>query len=228
MENKINETIRELRRQRGISQEVLATALGISVQAISKWETGSSFPDILLLPDIARFFGITIDELFYGVKKQESVELEGMHGIKDDDILRVVQFYGKRCLGAREWSEGKPIYLNIEGLPNTIHMEVWASASIEGDIKGNLNAGNGVNCGNVGGYVDCGNGVNCGNVGGHIDCGNGVNCGNVGGHIDAGGDVRCGNVMNASKIECQNLYCNGEISANEILTKNEIKKSFNC
>lgn len=225
MENKISDTIRELRRQRGISQEVLASALGISIQAISKWETGNSLPDILLIPNIAKFFGITIDELFYGVEQKKPVELEGIHKIKDDGVLRVVQFYGKRCLDAEEAGK-EPIRLNVAGLPNHLNVEVWGGASINGDILGCVDAGNGVNCGNVGGNVDCGNGVNCGNVGGSIDCGNGVNCGNVDGSIDAGGSIRCGSITNAEKIDCTTLYCKGDINAEKIEVEKEIKKGY--
>lgn len=216
MENRICETIRELRCQRAISQEVLATAVGVSVQAISKWETGNSYPDIALLPVIARFFGITIDELFYGVKEKETTEFEGMNQIKDDGVVRVVQFYGKKCLGVNEWKKEKQIYLNLQGIPNEFSLEVWGGASIQGDIKGNMDAGNGVNCGNVGGSVDCGGGINCGNIEGSVDCGGGINCGNVGGSIDAGGDVHCGEIDNVQKIDCQNLYCKGNVTVREL------------
>lgn len=57
------EKIKSLRKERGISQEKLAQYLNVSFQAISKWENGNTYPDISLLPEIARFFGITVDEL---------------------------------------------------------------------------------------------------------------------------------------------------------------------
>ena len=46
-----------------MTQDVLASALGISPQSISKWECGDGYPAITLLPSIANFFGITVDEL---------------------------------------------------------------------------------------------------------------------------------------------------------------------
>jgi len=61
---KIGEKIRSLRRERGISQEVLAGWLGISFQAVSKWETAAAMPDIAMIPAIASFFGVSTDELF--------------------------------------------------------------------------------------------------------------------------------------------------------------------
>lgn len=48
------------RHKRGITQDELATHLGVSKGAVSKWETGSSLPDILLLPQLASYFDISI------------------------------------------------------------------------------------------------------------------------------------------------------------------------
>ncbi|MGN1345848.1 MAG: helix-turn-helix domain-containing protein [Eubacteriales bacterium] len=64
MELKLGDKIRSLRREKNISQEVLAAYLGVSFQAVSKWETGSAMPDISLIPSIAAFFSVTTDELF--------------------------------------------------------------------------------------------------------------------------------------------------------------------
>ena len=62
MELKISERINRFRKDKNITQEELAGALGVSSQAVSNWERGG-YPDITLLPVIARFFGVTIDEL---------------------------------------------------------------------------------------------------------------------------------------------------------------------
>ncbi len=56
--------IRELRKARNISQEVLAQFLGVSFQAVSKWENETAMPDITLIPAIASFFDIATDDLF--------------------------------------------------------------------------------------------------------------------------------------------------------------------
>lgn len=60
---KIGEKIKQLRKQRNISQEVLANHLGVSFQAVSKWETEATQPDVIMIPAIASFFGISCDEL---------------------------------------------------------------------------------------------------------------------------------------------------------------------
>lgn len=64
MNIKLGEKIKQLRKQKNISQEVLAQYLGVSFQAVSKWETGATMPDVMLIPSIASFFGVTTDELF--------------------------------------------------------------------------------------------------------------------------------------------------------------------
>ena len=51
------------RRRRGITQEALAEYMGVSNASVSKWETGATYPDITLLPQLATFFHISIDEL---------------------------------------------------------------------------------------------------------------------------------------------------------------------
>ena len=61
---KIGEKIKSLRKQKNISQEVLANYLGVSFQAVSKWENGSTMPDVTLIPAIASFFGVSTDEIF--------------------------------------------------------------------------------------------------------------------------------------------------------------------
>lgn len=60
---KINEQITFYRKRTGLTQEELARALGVTNQAVSKWESAQCCPDIQLLPDIARLFGVSVDEL---------------------------------------------------------------------------------------------------------------------------------------------------------------------
>ena len=59
----ISANIADLRRKKGITQEQLAIALNVSPQAVSKWETNTSQPDMMTLPLIADFFGVSIDYL---------------------------------------------------------------------------------------------------------------------------------------------------------------------
>ena len=70
MSIRIGENIRKLRKERGITQEILADHLAVTPQAISRWESGAGYPGIDYLPDLAGFFGISVDELL-GVKLSE-------------------------------------------------------------------------------------------------------------------------------------------------------------
>lgn len=63
MEINLKEKLRTLRQQKNITQETLANHLGITPQSVGKWERGEGFPDITLLPRIAFYFGVTVDEL---------------------------------------------------------------------------------------------------------------------------------------------------------------------
>ena len=60
----IGNQIKFLRQRKGVTQEAMAEQLGLTPQAISKWERDAATPDIALLPEISAYFGVTIDELF--------------------------------------------------------------------------------------------------------------------------------------------------------------------
>lgn len=74
----IGKKIKALRMEKKVKQEELAEYLGVSFQAVSKWETEASVPDIGLLPGIAVFFGVTIDELFQLSDEAEFERIENM------------------------------------------------------------------------------------------------------------------------------------------------------
>ena len=91
MAMKIGEKIKALRKEKNISQESLAKVLGVTFQAVSKWETNTTAPDVSLIPPIASFFGVSIDELFdYNVfeneKKIDSICHEAARYRLDDPI----------------------------------------------------------------------------------------------------------------------------------------------
>ena len=68
--------IKSLRNKRGITQEALAKAMGVTPQTVSKWENDVTMPDVSLLPELSVFFGITIDELFSLDAKKQMERLE--------------------------------------------------------------------------------------------------------------------------------------------------------
>lgn len=56
--------LRRLRLDKRLTQEQAAERLGVSAQSVSRWETSATFPDVMLLPEIARLYGVLVDDLF--------------------------------------------------------------------------------------------------------------------------------------------------------------------
>ena len=75
MNQTLGSRIAELRRKKNMTQEELAAELGVTAQAVSKWENDLSCPDITLLPQLARLFGVTIDELLGNQNQPETTLL---------------------------------------------------------------------------------------------------------------------------------------------------------
>ena len=63
MELKIGNKIKSLRKKRQVTQEQLAEKIGVSFQAVSKWENNVALPDITLIPVLANYFGVSTDEI---------------------------------------------------------------------------------------------------------------------------------------------------------------------
>lgn len=93
----LGQVIKKLRQEKGITQELLAAHFGLSCQAISKWETGTTFPDITLLPELAIFFGVTIDSLFSISRDDHLTRIDNM--LNNEFIISHENFvYGERVL----------------------------------------------------------------------------------------------------------------------------------
>lgn len=94
----LGEKIKSLRKQKNISQEVFANYLGVSFQAVSKWENNYTMPDVTMIPAIASFFGVSTDELFgfnqFEIEKQvdkicaEAYRYRFTDSAKSERILR--------------------------------------------------------------------------------------------------------------------------------------------
>ena len=75
-QKKIGSFLKELRKEKGITQEEFAENLNVSGRTVSRWETGVNMPDISLLVDIAEFFNVSIPEIINGERKSEIMEKE--------------------------------------------------------------------------------------------------------------------------------------------------------
>ncbi len=78
MSQTIGARIKALRLAASMTQEQLASRLGVSAQAVSKWESGTNMPDILLLPEISVIFGVSIDDLFAMTDEKRFERIDNM------------------------------------------------------------------------------------------------------------------------------------------------------
>ena len=90
----IGKRIKEARRIRGYNQEKIAEQFQLSVQAVSKWECGQSFPDISLLPQIADFLQVSLDYLL----RDDCEKTDQLRGLPADDKIRIVQCVGDQIV----------------------------------------------------------------------------------------------------------------------------------
>ena len=97
MEKTIGKKLHELRKQSGFTQDYVAEKLGVSAQAVSKWENDIACPDIMTLPNIAELYGITIDELFKNEEVQSNVKYEKTEKVNENELI--FRVYVDTCNG---------------------------------------------------------------------------------------------------------------------------------
>ena len=116
MDMTIGKRIGLLRKEKGLTQEELAQHMGISPQAVSKWENDQTCPDISALPKLARLFGVTVDELLEGKEALPAVRVLPPEERKDvkDMLLRITV----------DSAEGDKIRVNLPMALMEIAMEI--------------------------------------------------------------------------------------------------------
>ena len=135
----LGDKIRSLRKNKQITQTQLAEALSVSSQSVSKWENNLSAPDISMLPIIARFFGITMDELF-------NYRLDALN--YRERFIRVMADNGVLQFGEFQLQSGRisPYYINTRNYKSASQIsklgEFYAECFREHNVESNLLAGN--------------------------------------------------------------------------------------
>ena len=129
MEKTLGERIAEKRKAKGIKQDELAEAMGVSAQAVSKWENNVSCPDIMTLPSLAKILGCTVDEILTGREQSREAVLlpEGERKSFDKLMLRILV----------DGSDGERVRVNLP-LP-LIKVFLDAGISLDGMGSDKLN-----------------------------------------------------------------------------------------
>lgn len=192
----------ELRKEKGMTQEALANKLGVSNQAVSKWEANQSCPDIQLLPQIADLFEISLDNLFGREEKVVATE-NVMQSLpwEDDGKLRAVIYVGHSLIGKEECEKAGKITFEYEGPV----LDIISSFSVTCDeVQGNVSAGGDVTCDTVYGNVSAGGDVTCDDVYCNVGAGGDVTCDDIKGNVNAGGDVQVSKAIVHMKNKLKN------------------------
>ena len=86
-QKKIGSFLKELRKEKGITQEQFAEILGVSGRTVSRWETGSNMPDLDVLIQIADYYDVEIREMLDGERKSENMDKE-----MEETVLKVADY----------------------------------------------------------------------------------------------------------------------------------------
>ena len=88
---KMGALLRNLRKEKGLTQEKLAEQFHVSARTVSRWETGSNLPDIDVLVSLADFFSISLRELIDGERKEPN-----MNNHQNEELLRIAEYSKER------------------------------------------------------------------------------------------------------------------------------------
>lgn len=86
-QKKIGSFLKELRKEKGITQEQFAETLGVSGRTVSRWETGSNMPDLDIIIEIADYYDVELREVLDGERKSESMNKE-----MEETVLKVADY----------------------------------------------------------------------------------------------------------------------------------------
>lgn len=177
----IGKNIASFRKAKGWTQAELGEKIGVSNQAVSKWESEMSMPDVMLLPVLADAFECYIDELFSrGVKTEFHYDHCAEFPWADDNTIRIFQTVGKKIIKSQETNtcievafprncnETTRQYFKVEVFGN-----LFSDSSINGDVVCH-------------GYIDC-----------H----------EINGDVSAQGTITAHEINSHGKIVCNSLNC---------------------
>lgn len=191
--NEFAQRITQLRKERAMTQEQLAQELGITAQAVSKWENGQSYPDILLLPKLAEVYGVRVDELLGCAPEKDEDEAPALALPWSDEsnTIHAVLFAGHTLIGEKDVTncpEASRISFQYEG--GALNIRSYFAVNCEA-VQGNVTAGGSVNCDNVEGNVSAGGNITCDSIEGNASAVS-INCDSIGGEAASAGKGKHG------------------------------------
>ena len=193
---KLGEKIRALRLRKGLTQEQVAQQVGVTYQAVSKWENGTNTPDIALLPEIAAFFGVTMDALFH----QDAISALDGFPVEDDGVIRIVQLRGRQvlkvtpCMSPDDPAIEIAFPRNCNDRTQYFKVEVYGHVIADGSINGDVVAHQSVQCAEINGDVRSQGDVKAGN-------------------INACGNVVCNGIYDCYNLQANRIECSGNVNA---------------
>ena len=129
----VGKNIAKFRKTKNLTQAELGELLGVSNQAVSKWEMEQNMPDVILLPEIVKILGITLNQLFDISDARVDWPWE------DDGVIRGVVFEGRRILTAADGVSDKFTF-EIVGNPQNVQSE--CNVTVCGSVMGRVNCVN--------------------------------------------------------------------------------------
>lgn len=201
----IGRNIKQLRQQKNLTQEQVAAKLGVTYQAVSKWENETNTPDIALLPDIAALFGVTIDALF----AEDAAGLSaGIPFARDDGVIRVVQLRGRQVIAVtpRMSPDDPAIEIafprNCNDRTQYFKVEVYGHVIADGSINGDVIYHQSVECGQINGDVRTQGNVTASSINtfGPIVCSGIYDCYNL-----QANRIECSGSVNAINLTCEQI-----------------------
>jgi len=195
----IGNNIKQLRQHNNLTQDQVAEKLGISFQAVSKWENNANTPDITLLPQIANLFGVSIDALF----SDSITDFLDLHPfMKDDDVIRVVQLRGKKVIKVSSIfsPDTPPIEIafphNCNDRTQYFKVEVYGHVITDSSINGD---------------VVCHQTIKSGTINGDVKSKGNIDVNELNAH-----QVVCNNITDCYKLQAKTIECAGNVASDNL------------
>ena len=187
MSNIFSKEFKKLRKAYGLSQEEIAESLGITSQAVSKWECAQSYPDIELLPQISNIFNVSLDRLILGDTKEKEYRFP----FPDDSLTRVLIYKGHHLI-EHDLIETETT-INLPEIVNASDIEIFGNCAVAGDIScDTITVHGNIASYDITGETRCIGKISCENINGDVSVENGnINCKHITGDVFAEGNITC-------------------------------------